>query len=62
MGLVSGAALEGGGNVTGIVPLAMVAAGGEGDRGEADSPEGDKVNVILNEKGREKVCTELTWQ
>ena len=53
MGLVSGAVLESGGDVTGVVPLAMVAAGGEGQA------EGDKINVILNEKGREKVRTEI---
>ncbi len=45
MGVVSTAVLERDGRVTGIVPSAMVAAGGEG--GSAD--------VILNEPGREKV-------
>lgn len=60
MGLVSGAALEAGGDVTGVVPLAMVAAGGEGDKNEAgNSSGGDKINIILNEKGREKVRTEI---
>ncbi|KZT11575.1 uncharacterized protein LAESUDRAFT_671692 [Laetiporus sulphureus 93-53] len=53
MGAVSGAASEAGGDVTGIVPYAMVAAGGEVDqvanrRGPA---------VLLNEKGRERVET-----
>lgn len=32
MGVVSSAVLEAGGKVTGIVPYAMVAAGGEGDK------------------------------
>lgn len=60
MGLVSGAVLEGGGDVTGVVPVAMVAAGGEGNTsGAGGSSKEDKVNVILNEKGREKVRTEI---
>jgi predicted Rossmann-fold nucleotide-binding protein len=50
MGAVSGAALERGGKVTGVVPYAMVAAGGEQEKGEA------VVTVELNEAGREKVC------
>jgi len=45
MGVVSAAVLERNGQVTGIVPAAMVAAGGEG--GAAD--------VHLNEPGREKI-------
>ncbi|KAJ7158349.1 hypothetical protein C8R43DRAFT_364531 [Mycena crocata] len=49
MGVVSGAVLERGGKVTGIVPYAMVAAGGEEEKG--DSP----LNVKLNETGREKI-------
>lgn len=51
MGAVSGAVLDAGGEVTGVVPYAMVAAGGEvdqtkGKRGPA---------VLLKEKGRERV-------
>ncbi|KAJ6582817.1 hypothetical protein B0H10DRAFT_1926378 [Mycena sp. CBHHK59/15] len=49
MGVVSGAALERGGTVTGIVPYAMVAAGGEAEKGES------AVTVELNETGREKI-------
>ncbi|KAJ7273048.1 hypothetical protein C8J57DRAFT_1063276 [Mycena rebaudengoi] len=49
MGAVSGAALERGGKVTGVVPYAMVAAGGEQEKGEA------VVTVELNEAGREKI-------
>lgn len=45
MGVVSGATLDAGGQVTGVVPEAMIISGGEGD------PKG----VILNEAGREKV-------
>jgi len=49
MGLVSGAVLEGGGKVTGVLPYAMVRAGGEGDK-IASRPA-----VALNETGRENV-------
>lgn len=63
MGLVSGAVLESGGDVTGVVPVAMVAAGGEGDKGGARTPSReDKLAVILNEEGREKVRAEITAQ
>lgn len=55
MGVVSGAALEKGGKVTGIVPYAMVVAGGEAEqlKGVAES-KGAKIALI--EQGREKVC------
>lgn len=52
MGLVSGAVLQDGGDVTGIVPYAMIAAGGEGDKG---NPGNDSKDVLINERGREKV-------
>ncbi|KAJ7702206.1 hypothetical protein B0H17DRAFT_1043179 [Mycena rosella] len=48
MGVVSGAVLERGGKVTGIVPYAMVAAGGESEKVNS-------VNVTLDEVGREKI-------
>ncbi|KAJ2931337.1 hypothetical protein H1R20_g5660, partial [Candolleomyces eurysporus] len=51
MGVVSGAVLEGEGRVVGVVPYAMVAAGGEGEK------TGSGVMVNLNEAGREKVET-----
>ncbi|KAI0694162.1 hypothetical protein C8T65DRAFT_585234 [Cerioporus squamosus] len=51
MGAVSGAALEAGGDVTGVVPYAMVAAGGEVDQTKGvHAP-----HIVLKEKGREKV-------
>lgn len=64
MGLVSGAVLDGGGDVTGVAPIAMVAGEGKGihkDRAAESCQEGNW-NVILNEKGREKVRTELMWK
>ncbi|KAL1705883.1 hypothetical protein EV121DRAFT_187334, partial [Schizophyllum commune] len=51
MGTVSGAVLSGKGKVTGVVPYAMVAAGGEGEKSAS------KYTVELNEKGREEVET-----
>ena len=51
MGAVSGAALEAGGDVAGVVPYAMVAAGGEVDQSKGiHAP-----HIALKEKGREKV-------
>lgn len=49
MGVASGAALEAGGRVIGVIPYAMVAAGGEGEKIKSG------VMVNLNEEGREKV-------
>ena len=51
MGTVSGTVLSGKGKVTGVVPYAMVAAGGEGEKSAS------KYTVELNEKGREEVET-----
>uniref|UniRef100_A0A8H8CN46 Cytokinin riboside 5'-monophosphate phosphoribohydrolase n=1 Tax=Psilocybe cubensis TaxID=181762 RepID=A0A8H8CN46_PSICU len=49
MGVVSGAVLEGGGKVLGVIPHAMVAAGGEDEKVQSTT------KVYLNEAGREKV-------
>ncbi|KAF7441128.1 hypothetical protein PC9H_001477 [Pleurotus ostreatus] len=51
MGVVSGAALEKGGRVTGVVPYPMLVAGGEQDK---TSPS----KIRLNEKGREKIIVD----
>lgn len=48
MGVVSGAVLINGGKVIGVLPRAMVAAGGEGEKV-------DRAKVYLNEVGREEV-------
>ncbi|RDX52748.1 hypothetical protein OH76DRAFT_1344368 [Lentinus brumalis] len=55
MGAVSGAALEAGGDVTGVVPYAMAAAGGEVDQ----TKEHRAPYVLLKQKGREKVRLEV---
>ncbi|KAI0668472.1 hypothetical protein C8Q78DRAFT_979708 [Trametes maxima] len=51
MGVVSGAALEAGGDVVGVTPYAMVAAGGEVDQTKTIH----KPHIQLQEQGREKV-------
>jgi len=51
MGIVSGACLQEGGDVTGIVPFAMVAAGGEQEKSKSN------IHVHLKEEGRERVKT-----
>jgi len=56
MGVVSGAVLEKGGNVTGVIPFAMVAAGGEAEQTKS-SKEALKGLVALDERGRENVKT-----
>lgn len=53
MGIVSGAALEGDGDVIGVIPYAMVAVGGEVDQTKSVH----KPHIQLKEKGREKVRT-----
>ena len=60
MGRVSGAVLEKGGRVTGIIPHAMLAAGGEHDKiTSKDSGEklGGEAPVRLDEEGREGIET-----
>ncbi|KAF4604212.1 hypothetical protein EYR40_001395 [Pleurotus pulmonarius] len=52
MGVVSGAALEKGGKVTGVVPYPMLVAGGEQDKTASPS------KIRLNEKGREKIVVD----
>jgi hypothetical protein len=53
MGTVSGAVLEAGGRIVGIVPYAMVAAGGEGKNGT----ESWSLLASLDEEGLERVRT-----
>ncbi|KAJ7632134.1 hypothetical protein FB45DRAFT_911604 [Roridomyces roridus] len=50
MGVVSGAVLEKGGKVTGVIPSAMVAAGGESEKGDSRG-----MTVKLNLAGREEI-------
>ncbi|KAI0781391.1 hypothetical protein BD413DRAFT_505009 [Trametes elegans] len=50
MGAVSGAVLDAGGDVTGVTPFAMIAAGGEIDQSKGIH----QPHIQLKEKGREK--------
>ena len=50
MGLVSSTVLEGGGKVTGVVPYAIFAAGGEGEQNNKSD-----THVALNGASREGV-------
>ena len=54
MGVVSGSVLEHGGKVIGVIPRAMVAAGGEKDKVEEND-----ATVQLNEIGRETASISL---
>lgn len=56
MGVVSGAVANSeGGKVTGIIPYAILAAGGEKDKGNG-YPTSDSVAETLDEKRRGEVC------
>ena len=44
MGVVSGAALQAGGNVTGVMPFAMIIAGGESQKSISDITVNGKMN------------------
>lgn len=57
MGVVSGAVLEHGGKVTGIVPYAMVISGGERDKGDPEK----RRKTGATEKGREAVSDFFQW-
>jgi hypothetical protein len=52
MGIVSDAAVAAGGDVTGITPYAIVAAGGEGPKAKRAT----QALALLQDPGREKVC------
>ena len=55
MGIISGAVLEGGGEVTGVLPYAMIAAGGEGDKSGGKGGTTEKsIHYVLNEVGSGK--------
>ena len=58
MGIVSGAALRAGGDVVGVIPHAMLAAGGEGERVPGDGS--NSIFIKLGEEGRERV-REITF-
>lgn len=53
MGIVSGAALNAGGDVVGVIPHAMLAVGSEGERVSTEGT--PSVCINLGEEGREMV-------
>ena len=55
MGIVSTSVAEKGGKVTGVVPQAMLAAGGEGDK--TKDPEAHGAPVVLQDNDRANVTT-----
>ena len=56
MGIVAQSVLAAGGQVTGVIPYAMVAAGGEAEQLKG-SVESKGAKIALIEQGREKVWT-----
>ncbi len=58
MGIISGAVLQKGGEVTGVVPEAMVAAGGEVAQTNG-SIQDNAVQLALNVQGRDNVSNEI---
>lgn len=57
MGIVSGAAAKSHGKVTGIIPYAIFAAGGEKDKGNGHAT-ASTVSDVLDEKQRAEVCSD----
>ena len=55
MGVVSGAALEKGGKVTGVVPYAMVAAGGEKEQATGEVKAKIASGILFDGKDRPNV-------
>lgn len=60
MGIVSDAVIAGGGSVTGVIPGAMLRAGGEGER--VKSKGGPDRHVQLGGEGRESVSCQSQAQ
>ena len=61
MGVVSGAAAKSHGKVTGIIPYAIFAAGGEKDKGNGH-PTASAVSDVLDEKRRREVSSDGSRQ
>lgn len=56
MGIVSNSVLEAGGRVTGVMPYAMVAAGGERDKTASSKDGTNGIDLRVEEDKRDKVC------
>lgn len=57
MGIVSGAVLEAGGRVTGVIPYAIMAAGGEGTRVESTTTAAPQISRLPGDDRKESVET-----
>ena len=57
MGVISGATAKSHGKVTGIIPYAIFAAGGEKDKGNGRATT-STVSEVLDEKRRGEVCSD----
>lgn len=55
MGVVSGAALEFGGKVTGVIPYAMVASGGEKEQTEGSTMSKAAAEALFDGQNRKNV-------
>lgn len=55
MGVVSGATLDAGGSVTGVVPEAMIIASPQSGKAISSEGQGEVKGVILNESAHENV-------
>ena len=56
MGVVSGAALEAGGKVTGIIPYAMIVAGGEKEAVTGQPLSKEAAEALFDGRNRPNVC------
>lgn len=61
MGVISGATAKSHGKVTGIIPYAIFAAGGEKDKGNGRATT-STVSEVLDEKRRGEVCSDRSPQ
>lgn len=56
MGVVSGAVIEAGGHVTGVIPYAMVVAGGEKEASEGEVKAKIAAGILFDGQNRKNVC------
>lgn len=61
MGVVSGAVLEAGGRVTGVMPYAMIASGGEKEQTEGQAKSKAASQALFDGENRENVRSELCY-
>ena len=59
MGVVSGAVIEAGGHVTGVIPFAMVAAGGEKEQADGEIQAKIKSGALFDGRDRKNVSDAL---